>query len=402
MAINITKLLAAINTKVTAADSSQSIIELNRLASAATLGNDVKHARIFTALTDLPTADSTNVGDIVRVGATLDSDTTKYYLSHNDKWKLITLQDSSTISQGGGGGYSFQGSNFGYASGGSVPSGPINVIEKFSFTSDGNATDVADLTIARSAEAGQSSTVSGYTSGGTEPPATGLSNVIDKFPFAADGNATDVGDLTVTRNLAGGQSSSDNGYSAGGRTPGYVNTIDKFSFASDGNATDVGDTVSTLYGPSGQNSPSTGYVSGGTFPPTDPEGVYTNVIQKFPFASDANATNVADLTVSRRQAAGQSSSASGYTSGGINPGDANAQTTIDKFPFASDTNATDVGDHLVATYGSAGQSSTASGYISGGVSLKNDIQKFSFSSDGNATDVGNLTVGKQNLVGQQY
>ena len=44
---------------------------------------------------------------------------------------------------------------------------------------------------------------SGYTSGGLTPPG---SNVIDKFPFSADANATDVGDLTQVRyGLAGQQ-----------------------------------------------------------------------------------------------------------------------------------------------------------------------------------------------------
>ena len=150
MAINITKLLAAINTKVTAADSSQSIIELNRLAAAATLANDVKHARIFTALTDLPTADSTNVGVIVRVGSVFDSDITKYYVSHNDKWKLITLQDSASIDQTVAG-YSFQGSNYGYST---APSN-VNIIDKFPFSSDANASDVGDLTVGRYQSAGQ-------------------------------------------------------------------------------------------------------------------------------------------------------------------------------------------------------------------------------------------------------
>jgi hypothetical protein len=296
----------------------------------------------------------------------------------------------------------FQGTNFGYASGGGLPSGPSNVIDKFSFTSDANATDVGDLTVARAVSAGQSSTSSGYASGGSEPPATGLSNVIGKFPFAADANATDVGDLTAARHSCAGQSSSTHGYASGGRTPPYSNVIDKFSFASDANATDVGDTVSTLYGAAGQNSPSNGYISGGTFPPTDPEGFYVNVIQKFPFASDANATNIADLTIGKRNAAGQSSSESGYTSGGLNPGDANAQISIDKFAFASDANATDVGDQLANRYGAAGQSSTSSGYISGGIPIINEIQKFSFSSDGNTTDVGDLTLARQYPAGQQY
>ena len=57
--------------------------------------------------------------------------------------------------------------------------------------------------------AGQSSSESGYTSGAQTriPPAPAFAtNVIDKFPFAADANATDVGDLTQARMAAAGQS----------------------------------------------------------------------------------------------------------------------------------------------------------------------------------------------------
>ena len=63
---------------------------------------------------------------------------------------------------------------------------------------------MGDLTLARGQAAGQSSTQSGYTSGGRVSGAD--SNVIDKFPFASDSNATDVGDLTeVTRLITGQQ-----------------------------------------------------------------------------------------------------------------------------------------------------------------------------------------------------
>ena len=75
---------------------------------------------------------------------------------------------------------------------------------------------------------GSSSTVSGYTSGGVAVPA--ISNIIDKFSFAADGNATDVGDLTTTAYTATGQASTTHGYRAGGYS---ANVIDKFPFASD-------------------------------------------------------------------------------------------------------------------------------------------------------------------------
>ena len=45
--------------------------------------------------------------------------------------------------------------------------------------------------------------VSGYASGGIGSP--NFTNVIDKFPFSSDGNATDVGDLTVARRYMPGQ-----------------------------------------------------------------------------------------------------------------------------------------------------------------------------------------------------
>ena len=75
--------------------------------------------------------------------------------------------------------------------------------------------------------------------------------------------------------------------------------------------------------------------------------------------------------------------------------------TPSKFPFSSDANATDVGDLTSARYNIAGQSSTASGYTSGGIPTANVIDKFPFSSDANATDVGDLTVGRVRLAGQQ-
>ena len=289
----------------------------------------------------------------------------------------------------------------GYTSGGFNPAqspNRLNVIDKFPFASDANATDVGDLTVARNGPAGQSSDASGYTSGGINPAQSpNTLNVIDKFPFAADGNATDVGDLTVARAQAEGQSSTVSGYNSGGvLSPNRLNVIDKFPFAADANATDVGDLTVARSGPAGQSSSVSGYNSGGFLP------VVTNVIDKFPFASDGNATDVGDLTVARNIAAGQSSDVSGYSSGGANTpvGDVN---TIDKFPFASDANATDVGDLTVARGGVAGQSSTTSGYSSGGYgpSYSNVIDKFPFSSDANAADVGDLTVANYDPAGQQ-
>jgi hypothetical protein len=298
--------------------------------------------------------------------------------------------------------HTFQGTVAGYSSGVSPPAPPglSNTIDKFPFASDANATDVGDLSVSRRTGSGQSSDVSGYTSGGTSAPNHPLAgentNVIDKFPFASNGNATDVGDLlTVTSDAGGGHSSTASGYTAGGYAPpGLSNVIQKFPFATNANATDVGDLTVARWGVAGQSSTASGYTSGGNSPPG------TNIIDKFPFATDANATDVGDLTVIRRSATGQSSDVSGYASGGNLPTNFRSNT-IDKFPFATNANATDVGDLTVVRSSASGQSSTVSGYASGGVSQINVIDKFPFATDANATDIGDLSVVQELPVGQQ-
>ena len=260
----------------------------------------------------------------------------------------------------------------GYNSGGFYSPTTQNVIDKFPFASNGNATDVGDLTVARWGTAGQSSNVSGYSSGGysaTPPVPVRFRTTIDKFSFATDASATNIGALTVGRREAAGQSSTVSGYTSGGlRAPQpspaipqfLVNVIDKFPFATDAGATDVGDLTVLPYQQAGQSSDVSGYTSGGNAraspglpAPTNPI-TRRNIIEKFPFATNANATDIADLTVTRSSVSGQSSTLSGYTSGGIVPG-AVASNVIDKFPFATDANATDVGDLTITLYASAGQ-----------------------------------------------
>jgi hypothetical protein len=300
----------------------------------------------------------------------------------------------------------FQGTNFGYTSGGgSAPAyfTAQNVIDKFSFSSDGNASDVGDLTVARYQLAGQSSSTNGYTSGGSQPA---FSNIIDKFPFSSDGNATDVGDLTVTTRELAGQSSTLSGYTSGGYgTPGLQNTIVKFPFTSDANATDVGDlTVARQY-VAGQSSTTSGYTTGGASSIGAWPTTQATTIDKFPFASDANATDVGDLSVAVVSSAGQSSSENGYNTGGRNatPGSISYNFNIDKFSFASDASSVDIGNATVGRYRVTGQSSTLAGYTTGGYSpVRNVIDKFPFTSDANATDVGDLTVARASSAGQQY
>lgn len=238
----------------------------------------------------------------------------------------------------------------GYSTGGMTggyPSPVVDTIEKHPFSSDAPATDVGEMIELRySMGGGQSSTVSGYTSGGYVYPAQTPTNTIDKFPFSSDTSASDVGEITVARYYAATQSSIESGYMAGGRiSPANTDAIDKFPFSSDTPATDVGEITSARYGAAGQSSKISGYMAGGRAPPVD-----TDAIEKFPFATDANSTDVSELTACKHRGTGQSSDASGYFSGGYGSID-----TIEKFPFAVDSPGTDVGELISARHGGAGQ-----------------------------------------------
>ena len=72
----------------------------------------------------------------------------------------VVLSGGVNLAPGSGGSGPTPSLSNGYASGGFAPSGITNTIQKFPFASDGNATDVGDLTQARQAPAGQSSSTS--------------------------------------------------------------------------------------------------------------------------------------------------------------------------------------------------------------------------------------------------
>ena len=320
-------------------------------------------------------------------------------INRNPLWNFTVLQ------------HTFQGTVAGYAMSSSVN-------DKFPFASDVVTNIGGSMSVNRGSASGQSSNVSGYISGGSS------TNIIDKFPFAVDGTtSTDVGDLSISVNNPMGQSSNVSGYSTGGYqspaagpTPRYRTTIDKFPFATDSNATNIGALTQARRNAAGQSSGVSGYTSGGqVFQPAPPD-IYVNTIDKFPFATDTNATDVGDMTRLTQGNAGQSSDVSGYTSGGygrLPPGSprpsspASVRNIIDKFPFATDANATDVGDLTVArqSMGVAGQSSTVSGYSTGGYvpgsGSVNTIDKFPFATNANATDVGDLSSLRAGNIGLQ-
>ena len=282
--ISLTSINSALEKKMDGTDSSSNLTDVLRLATSA---DDFTSTVFYIDSSYLPT-DSAFIGTLAR-----DSDGTVYAYD-GSSWTRPNKDGSITLP------YSFQGTVSGYMSGGNA-SPYTNTIDKWPFATDGNATDVGDLTLARDRGAGQSSSVSGYTSGGYGPSSN--NNRIDKFSFTADGNATDVGDLTGTLRENAGQSSENHGYTTGGHdgspNPAQINDIQKFSFSSDENATDVGDLLSDMFYLCGQSSNVSGYVSGGI------PNLGTIDIQKFPFSTDANSTDTGDLSQSRYGGMGQ-------------------------------------------------------------------------------------------------
>ena len=322
----------------------------------------------------------------------------------------VTIQGGMNILSPGGSpspspSYSFQGSNFGFSTGLATPT--TTYIDKFSLSSDTDATDVGDLSRFKInlSSNGQSSSSSGHVSAGAAGGTGVMLDDIDKFAFTSNGNATDVADLVYAIQHACGHSSSNHGYCVGGRTDspnsGYQSSIQKFPFSSDANATDSGDLTQTRYQSVEQTSSTHGYVSSGFA--YNGGGSLVSGIDKFAFASDSNGSDVGDLYANKYNASGQSSSDNGYASGGAG----SAENIIQKFPFASDGNSTDVGDlNNAGSEKTSGQSSTTTGHSSGGkregASLTARIEKFPFASDTNASIGANLTISNEYASGLQY
>ena len=185
-------------------------------------------------------------------------------------------------------------------------------------------------------------------------------------------------------------------YIAGGRNPSgnpvVIDNIYKFAAGSESTTTDVGNLLEDQQHISSSSSPTHGYVAGGSQPVGGSPD--SNRIQKWAWATDANATDVGDLTATYIGNVGASSETHGYSISGLRAGN-NTANNIEKYTFASDANATDVGDSVTNIRYSAGASSGTHGYSAGGQqppgsTNSNVIQKFPFATDENATDVGDL------------
>ena len=325
---------------------------------------------------------------------------------------VLTMNDAGTFPQWHDR-YALQGQQYGYMMGSAGNGEDQCLIDRFSLTSQTNAVAVGTMLIVTfgSTSSGSSSQTHGYSAGHVSYAGPQVfSNVIQKVSFAvAEADSTDVANLTVARTSAGGATAINEQYGycvAGHHTiPSSINTIDKYPFASDSDATDVGDvTEPLLYYTGGSNSQTHGYRAGGYV--NLPLNAGSEVIDKWPFASDTNATDVGNLLgVYAHVGAGFSSETHGYTFGGLINYDVNSGH-IEKYSFATDGNSTDVGDMTQPRYLSGGVSGKDHGYICGGQSgsgqPENRIERVAYATDTNAVDWADLTKQKSAGAGVQY
>ena len=173
-----------------------------------------------------------------------------------------------------------------------------NFIQKFPFSSETTATQVAAISAGRTGNVYDAG-ISGYTRGYATAGHNGIAR--ERWEYVSTATSTAIGNLSWMRYGNSTASSDVSGYAAGGlgTGPQYTrNIIDKFPFVNDeATSTDVGDLPYQMYGLNqGSQSTTNGYASGGTG--------NTASFYKINFASDGNATNAAYLTQTMNEAAG--------------------------------------------------------------------------------------------------
>jgi hypothetical protein len=230
----------------------------------------------------------------------------------------------------------------GYCHGGyNGPSGGyLSKLDKFSFASAGTATLIGNLTTPGFMSTGCNSDTYGYRCGGSNP----TNNTIDRWPFSSDGNAVDVGDmLTATNSITSSTEGNSYGYIFTHSGSSY--TISKFQLVSSASAVSTTQTLTTGGSYRGGNSSQTyGYVTGGS-----PPSAGADTIEKYAFSSSSNGVDVGNLTYVSYGHTSSSSTTYGYAAGGNTP-----SHKIMKFSFASDGDATTVADLPAVHFYAAG------------------------------------------------
>ena len=300
----------------------------------------------------------------------------------------------------------FGGTTSGYCHGGhQAGNHSYDRIDKWAFASSANftATDVGNLRFAgRMDMSSHSSGTNGFVVGGGIAY-TATTNV-DKYSHTTDSDAVSHGDLDVTRpgHVAGcSDMGAQYGHSVGASNTPQNGTKSKYSFVSNTTGTSSGSLVQACQNQAGASSQTHGYAAGGHA--TGGASSFTS-IQKFAFATDTASEVYSGVLTRSRGSTGCSSSTHGFAVGSYAVSAPTGYSSrIDKFSFASEADATTVGELTTGIQGNASCSSIDHGWSMGGQppATTDRIDKFAFASQGNSTDIGNLSLARVYAGGTQ-
>ena len=261
-----------------------------------------------------------------------------------------------------------------------------DTIEFFNLDTTGNASDFGNLTEARtSVGQGWASRTRGFIASGYNSGLGGYVNIIDFFTISSEGNASDFGDMVAKKQGIGALSSSTRGIiNTGSDASSAVNVIQYVTMAQTGNAQDFGDLSTARSYARGVSNGTRGVNIGGYST--------TNVIDFTTISTLGNAADFGDISVGARGGLAAASNAiRGIFSGGSPNNDEMSFLTI-----ATLGDSLDFGD-LTRNVADAGAAASPTRYaIFGGktepASQKSDeIAYVQIATKGDAIDFGNLT-----------
>ena len=175
------------------------------------------------------------------------------------------------------------------------------------FASNGNSSIFGNLSNQRvySQTASFESPTRGFIGAGGGRNSPYYQTSIDVITIATRGDSTHFGELTVARKASDGCSSTTRGVFAGGDTGSKVDTMDYITMASEGNATDFGNLSAAACFCAGTSNKTRGVVNIGD------TGSVVNTIDFITISTTGDATDFGDLTSVRRFAAPASDSHGG-------------------------------------------------------------------------------------------
>ena len=227
-------------------------------------------------------------------------------------------------------------------------------VDKILMANATTSSDHGDLVSGRAARngvTGTNSSTDGYTSGGDIPPHPSMVNFIDKFSFSSNTNATDHGDMFRSSMYCGGISSNTHGYNVGGwiANGAFFDIIEKFNFVSNTTATNIGTLSIGRQATAAASGPIEGFVHGGWL-----ANVSQSSIDKFSYSSDSITGNVGNINLGRQSHSGLSSTTHGYSCGGYSSIAGDTIGNVEKYSFDSLSVTNTVTTLTVARHSSTG------------------------------------------------